>query len=294
MDKQLTAQADIYLHSGNGTDNSPIHIANTQPFVLFGGMNVLESKALAFEIAEQYIDICQRLGIGYVFKASFDKANRSSLHSFRGPGLEKGIDWLGQIKEKYNVPIITDVHEPYQAQPVAEVADIIQLPAFLSRQSDLVEAMAKTGAIINVKKAQFLAPHEMRHIINKCLEAGNDKVILCERGSAFGYNNLVVDMLGFDTMKQMDVPVFFDVTHSLQQPGARSDSAGGRREQITTLARAGMATGLAGLFLEAHPNPETAKCDGPCALRMSQLEPFLRQLKQIDDLVKGFEVLDTQ
>ena len=294
MDKQLTAQADIYLHSANDTDNPAIHIANTQPFVLFGGMNVLESKALAFEIAEQYIDICQRLGIGYVFKASFDKANRSSLHSFRGPGLEKGIDWLGQIKEKYNVPIITDVHEPYQAQPVAEVADIIQLPAFLSRQTDLVEAMAKTGAIINIKKAQFLAPHEMRHIINKCLEAGNDKLILCERGSAFGYNNLVVDMLGFDTMKQMDVPVFFDVTHSLQQPGARSDSAGGRREQITTLARAGMATGLAGLFLEAHPNPETAKCDGPCALRMSQLEPFLRQLKQIDDLVKGFEVLDTQ
>lgn len=294
MDKQLTAQADIYLHSGNDTDNPAIHIANTQPFVLFGGMNVLESKALAFEIAEQYIDICQRLGIGYVFKASFDKANRSSLHSFRGPGLEKGIDWLGQIKEKYNVPIITDVHEPYQAQPVAEVADIIQLPAFLSRQTDLVEAMAKTGAIINIKKAQFLAPHEMRHIINKCLEAGNDKLILCERGSAFGYNNLVVDMLGFDTMKQMDVPVFFDVTHSLQQPGARSDSAGGRREQITTLARAGMATGLAGLFLEAHPNPETAKCDGPCALRMNQLEPFLRQLKQIDDLVKGFEVLDTQ
>ena len=257
-------------------------------------MNVLESKALAFEIAEQYIDICQRLGIGYVFKASFDKANRSSLHSFRGPGLEKGIDWLGQIKEKYQVPIITDVHEPHQAQPVAEVADIIQLPAFLSRQTDLVEAMAKTDAIINIKKAQFLAPHEMRHIMNKCLEAGNDKLILCERGSAFGYNNLVVDMLGFDTMKQMNVPVFFDVTHSLQQPGARTDSAGGRREQITTLARAGMATGLAGLFLEAHPSPETAKCDGPCALRMSQLEPFLQQLKQLDELVKGFEVLDTQ
>ncbi|MDY3306733.1 3-deoxy-8-phosphooctulonate synthase [Psychrobacter sanguinis] len=268
-------------------------IANDKPFVLFGGMNVLESKELAFEIAEGYIDICNRLGIGYVFKASFDKANRSSLNSYRGPGLEKGVDWLGQIKEKYNVPIITDVHEPYQAQPVAEVADIIQLPAFLSRQTDLVQAMAKTGAIINIKKAQFLAPHEMRHIINKCLEAGNDKIILCERGTSFGYNNLVVDMLGFDTMKQMDVPVFFDVTHSLQQPGARSDSAGGRREQITTLARAGMATGLAGLFLEAHPEPELAKCDGPCALRMSQLEPFLSQLKQIDDLVKGFSVLDT-
>ena len=291
MDNLLTAQSHIQLST---PDNNSINIGNDQPFVLFGGMNVLESKELAFEIAEQYIDICQRLGIGYVFKASFDKANRSSLHSFRGPGLEKGVDWLGQIKEKYNVPIITDVHEPYQAEPVAEVADIIQLPAFLSRQTDLVQAMAKTGAIINIKKAQFLAPHEMRHIVNKCLEAGNDKLILCERGSAFGYNNLVVDMLGFDTMKQMDVPVFFDVTHSLQQPGARSDSAGGRREQITTLARAGMATGLAGLFLEAHPNPEAAKCDGPCALRMSQLEPFLRQLKQIDELVKGFEVLDTQ
>lgn len=279
------AQSQIQLND--------ISIANDKPFVLFGGMNVLESKELAFEIAEGYIDICQRLGIDYVFKASFDKANRSSLNSYRGPGLEKGIDWLGQIKEKYNVPIITDVHEPYQAEPVAQVADIIQLPAFLSRQTDLVQAMAKTGAIINIKKAQFLAPHEMRHIINKCLEAGNDKIILCERGTSFGYNNLVVDMLGFDTMKQMDVPVFFDVTHSLQQPGARSDSAGGRREQITTLARAGMATGLAGLFLEAHPEPEVAKCDGPCALRMSQLEPFLAQLKQIDELVKGFNVLDT-
>lgn len=228
-----------------------------------------------------------------MFKASFDKANRSSLYSFRGPGLEKGIEWLHDIKKTFNVPIITDVHEPYQAEPVAAVADIIQLPAFLSRQTDLVAAMAKTGAIINVKKAQFLAPHEMKHIINKCLEAGNDKIILCERGSAFGYNNLVVDMLGFDTMKKMQVPVFFDVTHSLQQPGARADSAGGRREQITTLARAGMATGLAGLFLEAHPNPDVAKCDGPCALRLSQLEPFLAQLKQLDTLVKGFEVLDT-
>lgn len=285
MTELTKAQSHIQLNE--------LQIANDKPFVLFGGMNVLESKELAFEIAESYIDICERLGIGYVFKASFDKANRSSLHSYRGPGLEKGVDWLGQIKEKFNVPIITDVHEPYQAQPVAEVADIIQLPAFLSRQTDLVQAMAKTGAIINIKKAQFLAPHEMRHIINKCLEAGNDKVILCERGTSFGYNNLVVDMLGFDTMKSMDVPVFFDVTHSLQEPGKRSDSAGGRREQITTLARAGMATGLAGLFLEAHPDPDAAKCDGPCALRMNQLEPFLAQLKQIDDLVKGFPVLDT-
>ena len=270
-----------------------IQMANHLPFVLFGGMNVLESKDLAFEIAETYIDICTRLDIPYVFKASFDKANRSSLTSFRGPGLEKGLEWLADIKKQFNVPIITDVHEPYQAAPVAEVADIIQLPAFLSRQTDLVEAMAKTDAIINIKKAQFLAPHEMRRMMTKCLEAGNDKLILCERGSAFGYNNLVVDMLGFDTMKEMNVPVFFDVTHSLQTPGRRADSAGGRRAQISTLARAGMATGLAGLFLEGHPNPDKAKCGGPCALRMSQLESFLAQLKELDTLVKGFKKLDT-
>lgn len=281
----LTAKSTIELNN--------IQIANDKPFVLFGGMNVLESRELAFEIAENYIEICKKLDIGYVFKASFDKANRSSLHSFRGPSLDTGLTWLNDIKEKYGVPIITDVHEPYQASPVAKVADILQIPAFLSRQTDLVSAVARTGAVINIKKAQFLAPHEMKHIINKCLEAGNDNVILCERGTSFGYNNLVVDMLGFDTMKAMNVPVFFDVTHALQTPGGRADSAGGRRHQITTLAKAGMATGLAGLFLEAHPDPDKAKCDGPCALRLSQLEPFLRQIKQIDDLVKGFEVLDT-
>lgn len=270
-----------------------IQINNNKSFVLFGGMNVLESRDLAFEIAETYIEICKKLNIGYVFKASFDKANRSSLHSYRGLGMDKGLEILNDIKTKLNVPIITDIHEPYQAEPVAKVADILQLPAFLSRQTDLVEAMAKTDKIINVKKAQFLAPHEMKHIIHKCLEAGNDKVILCERGTSFGYNNLVVDMLGFDTMKAFNVPVFFDVTHALQTPGGRADSAGGRRHQITTLAKAGMATSLAGLFLEAHPDPDKAKCDGPCALRISQLEPFLTQLKQIDDLVKGFKILDT-
>ena len=270
-----------------------IDVANDKPFTLFGGMNVLESRDMAMRVCEHYVEVTNKLNVPYVFKASFDKANRSSLNSFRGPGLEKGLEWLADIKKHFNVPIITDVHEPHQAAPVAEVADIIQLPAFLSRQTDLVEAMAKTDAIINIKKAQFLAPHEMRHILHKCLEAGNDKLIICERGSAFGYNNLVVDMLGFDIMKEMNVPVFFDVTHALQTPGGRADSAGGRRAQITTLARAGMATGLAGLFLEAHPDPEKAKCDGPCALRMSQLEPFLAQLKELDTLVKGFEKLDT-
>lgn len=285
MSELKTAQSVVTL--GN------IQMGNQLPFVLFGGMNVLESKDLAFEIAETYVDITRRLGIPYVFKASFDKANRSSLNSFRGPGLDKGLEWLAEIKKTLNVPIITDVHEPYQAAAAAEVADIIQLPAFLSRQTDLVEAMAKTNAIINIKKAQFLAPAEMRHILHKCLEAGNDRLILCERGSSFGYNNLVVDMLGFDTLKSLNVPVFFDVTHALQTPGGRSDSAGGRRAQITTLARAGMATGLAGLFLEAHPDPEKAKCDGPCALRLSQLEAFLAQLQQLDQLVKGFAPLDT-
>ncbi len=270
-----------------------IQIANDRPFVLFGGMNVLESRELAFEVAEAYQNVTQKLGIPYVFKASFDKANRSSISSFRGPGLDKGLQILADIKSKFGVPIIADVHEPAQAQPAAEVCDIIQLPAFLSRQTDLVVAMAKTGAVINIKKAQFLAPQEMAHIIRKCEEAGNDRVILCERGTSFGYNNLVVDMLGFGIMKLLNVPVFFDVTHALQMPGGRSDSAGGRRAQVTELALAGISQGLAGLFLEAHPNPDKALCDGPCALRLSQLEPFLAQVKAIDDLVKSFPALDT-
>lgn len=261
-------------------------IANDQPFVLFGGMNVLESRDLAMSIAEHYVTTCEKLAIPYVFKASFDKANRSSIHSYRGPGLEQGLKIFEEIKQTFNVPIITDVHEPYQAQPVAEVVDIIQLPAFLARQTDLVMAMAKTNAIINVKKPQFLAPHEMRHIIKKFGESGNDKVILCERGSCFGYNNLVVDMLGMDEMKQY-APVIFDATHALQRPGGRTDSADGRRAQAVQLARSGMALGLAGLFIEAHPDPEQAKCDGPCALPLEKLEAYLTQMKAIDDLVKA-------
>ena len=268
-------------------------IGNDAPMVLMGGLNVLESRELALETAERFAEVCGKLDIPYIFKASFDKANRSSLSSFRGPGMEQGIQILSEVKSKFGVPIITDVHETYQCALVAEVADIIQLPAFLSRQTDLVVAMAKTGAIINIKKAQFLAPHEMRHIIGKCLDAGNDNIILCERGTAFGYNNLIVDMLGFDGLKAHDVPVVFDVTHSLQQPGARESSAGGRREQIVTLAKAGISTGIAGLFLEAHPDPDLAKCDGPCALRLDQLEPFLAQLKAIDTLVKSQPTLDT-
>ncbi|MBB3330661.1 2-dehydro-3-deoxyphosphooctonate aldolase (KDO 8-P synthase) [Halomonas campaniensis] len=269
-------------------------IGNSLPLVLFGGMNVLESREMALEVAEAYVEVTGRLGMPYVFKASFDKANRSSIHSFRGPGLEKGLEILAEVKSRLNVPIITDVHEPWQAAPVAEVADVIQLPAFLARQTDLVVAMARTGAVINIKKPQFLAPHEMRHIIRKCEEAGNDRLILCERGASFGYNNLVVDMLGFGEMKQTGYPLFFDVTHSLQRPGGRSDSADGRRAQVAELARAGVAVGLAGLFLEAHPDPDAALCDGPCALPLDRLEPFLAQLQAIDRLVKGFAPLEIQ
>ena len=269
-----------------------IELANDKPFVLFGGMNVLESRDMAMKIAEHYKEVTTKLGIPYVFKASFDKANRSSVTSYRGPGMEGGLKIFEEIKSQFDLPIITDVHEGFQAAPVAEVVDIIQLPAFLARQTDLVVAMAKTNAIINVKKPQFLAPHEMRHIINKFMEAGNDQVILCERGSQFGYNNLVVDMLGMDDMKKM-APVMFDSTHALQRPGGRTDSADGRRAQVAELSRAGMALGLAGLFIEAHPNPNEAKCDGPCALPLEKLEGFLNQMKHIDDLVKSFPPLDT-
>jgi len=269
-----------------------IEVANDKPFVLFGGMNVLESRELALQVAEHYVKVCEKLGIPYVFKASFDKANRSSVHSYRGPGLEEGLRIFEEIKRTFNIPLITDVHEPYQAAPVAEVVDVIQLPAFLARQTDLVVAMANTGAVINVKKPQFLAPHEMRHIISKFSEAGNDKVILCERGSCFGYNNLVVDMLGMDEMKQYG-PVIFDATHALQKPGGRIDSADGRRAQAAQLARSGMALGLAGLFIEAHPEPNQAKCDGPCALPLAKLEDYLRQMQALDQLVKSFPPLDT-
>lgn len=270
-----------------------LEVANDKPFVLFGGMNVLESRDLAMKIAEHYVNVCQTLNIPYVFKASFDKANRSSVNSYRGPGLDEGLKIFEEIKSTFNVPIITDVHEPYQAQPVSEVVDVIQLPAFLARQTDLVVAMAKTDAVINVKKPQFLAAHEMRHIITKFAEAGNEKVMLCERGSCFGYNNLIVDMLAMDEMKSY-APVIFDATHALQKPGGRSDSADGRRAQAAQLARSGMALGIAGLFIEAHPDPSKAKCDGPCALPLDKLAPYLTQMKAIDELVKGFEPLVTE
>lgn len=267
-----------------------ITFANDAPFVLIGGMNVIESRDMALEVASAFRDVTNALGIPWVFKASFDKANRSSISSFRGPGLDKGLEILVEVRDSFGVSVLTDVHEPGQAEAVAQVADIVQIPAFLARQTDLVVAVARTGAGINVKKPQFLAPHEMRHIIRKCQEAGNGRVLLCERGSCFGYNNLVVDMLGMDEMKAT-APVVFDATHALQRPGGRSDSADGRRSQVAALARAGMALGIAGLFLEAHPDPDVALCDGPCALPLDKLRPFLEQISAIDSLVKGFAPL---
>ena len=270
-----------------------ITISNDAPMVLVGGLNVLESESLALETADVFSTVCGKLGIPYIFKASFDKANRSSKDSYRGPGLEKGLKILDAVKKKYKVPLLTDVHEPEQVTPVAEIVDIIQLPAFLSRQTNLVVAIADSGAYINIKKAQFLAPAEMQHIINKFLEAGNEKLMLCERGSSYGYNNLVVDMLGFPILKSFSYPVLFDVTHALQMPGARSDSADGRRKDVTALAKSGIAQGIAGLFIEAHMQPEKALCDGPCALPLDKLEPFLQQIKALDDLIKAQPSIDT-
>lgn len=271
-----------------------LRVGNDLPFVLFGGMNVLESREMALQVAQAYVKATDKLGIPYVFKASFDKANRSSIHSFRGPGMEEGLKIFEAIKAEFGVPVITDVHEIYQCQPVAEVADVIQLPAFLARQTDLVQAMAKTGAVINIKKPQFLSPGQMKNIVEKFRECGNDQIILCDRGTNFGYDNLVVDMLGFRTMREVSggAPVIFDVTHSLQCRDPMGAASGGRRHQVAELARAGMAVGLAGLFLEAHPDPDRAKCDGPSALPLDQLEPFLQQMKALDDLVKGFPPLD--
>lgn len=273
-----------------------IPVSNQLPMVLFGGMNVLESRDMAMKVAEHYVQVTQKLGIPYVFKASFDKANRSSIHSFRGPGLDEGLKIFQEIKRTFAVPVITDVHEPHQAAAVAEVCDVIQLPAFLARQTDLVAAMAATGAVINVKKPQFLSPGQMKNIVEKFRECGNEQILLCERGSCMGYDNLVVDMLGFRTMREStgNLPVIFDVTHSLQCRDPMGAASGGRRHQVAELARAGMAVGLAGLFLEAHPDPDKARCDGPSALPLAQLEPFLAQIKAIDDLVKSLPALDIQ
>ena len=270
-----------------------IAIGNALPMVLLGGVNVLEDEEFALRCAGHYKDVCDRLGIPLVFKASYDKANRSSVHSYRGPGLTAGLHILQSVKDTFAIPVITDVHSPEEAIEAAKVADIIQLPAFLARQTDLVEAMAATGRVINIKKPQFLSPEQMRNIVEKFRECGNGQLLVCERGTTFGYDNLVVDMLGFGVMKRCcdDLPLIFDVTHALQCRDPGGAASGGRRAQVLELARAGMAVGLAGLFLEAHPDPDQARCDGPSALPLDQLEPFLTQVKAVDALVKGLPPL---
>ena len=281
----MSSQKTISVHD--------ISLCNENSFVLIGGLNVLETKDLALKVAETFREVTSRLQIPYIFKASFDKANRSSMDSFRGPGMEEGLRILEEVKQAFEIPVLTDIHEPLQAEPASEVADVLQLPAFLSRQTDLVSALAKTKAVINIKKAQFLSPEEMGNIIKKFEVSGNKKLILCERGTSFGYNNLVVDMLGFKVMKKFGYPLVFDVTHSLQIPGGMGNSAAGRRESILELGLAGLSQKIAGLFLEAHPDPDKALCDGPSALRLDHLKPFLEQMKAVDELVKSFETLDT-
>lgn len=274
--------------------SNTIAAGNDLPFVLFGGINVLESEKLAMDVCERFVEVTNKLNIPYVFKASFDKANRSSINSYRGPGLEEGLKIFEKIKQEFNVPVISDIHEPWQANEAASVLDVIQLPAFLARQTDLVVAMAKTGKPINIKKPQFLSPSQVKHIVHKFNEAGNTSLLLCERGACLGYDNLVVDMLGFDVIKKSsnNAPVIFDVTHSLQQRDPGGVESGGRREQIVELTRAGMAVGLAGLFLEAHTNPDEALCDGPSALPVDKLEEFLGQAKAVDTLVKAFKPIE--
>lgn len=267
-------------------------IGNSRPLTLMGGVNVLESRDLAMQVAEEFKVISEKLNINYIFKGSFDKANRSSVNSFRGPGIEEGLKILQEVSNEFNIATVTDIHEPNQAKSVSEVCEVVQIPAFLARQTDLVVAAAATESILQFKKPQFLSAPEMKNIIEKCESAGNNKITLCERGNSFGYNNLIVDTLNFQILKSLEKPTIFDVTHSLQLPGGLGNAAGGRREYLLSLAKAGISQGIAGLFLETHPDPDNAKCDGPCALRLDMLEPFLTQIKDLDDFIKNQEVLD--
>ncbi len=279
---------NIFSIMKNFTFSASSISGNENPFVLIGGLNVLEDLDLALTTCEEFVRVTDKLNIPFIFKASFDKANRSSINSFRGPGMDEGLKIFEKIKQTFDVPVLTDVHEIFQVKPVADVVDVLQLPAFLARQTDLVVALAKTGKPINIKKPQFISPSQIVNIIDKFKQSGNNNVWICDRGTMFGYDNLVVDMLGFGVMKKYthNKPMIFDATHALQNRESNSAESGGRRSQLLELARAGIATGIAGLFIEAHPNPVMAKCDGPSALPLHQLEPFLSQIKAIDDVVK--------
>ena len=254
-------------------------------FQLIAGPCVIKSEEMVLSIAGQMKELTEKLGIPYTFKASFDKANRTSLNSFRGPGMEEGLRILKKVKDTYQLPVCTDIHEPWQAAPAAEVADILQIPAFLCRQTDLLVAAAKTGRCVNIKKAQFLAPWDMKNCVEKVRQSGNDNVMLCERGTSFGYNTLVVDMTGLRVMKEFGVPVIFDATHSVQKPGGNGTSTGGNRQYVEYLAKAAIAVGVDGLFMETHPDPDSAKSDGPNMVPLGEMEELLKKLIRVYDAV---------
>ncbi|MCF2649124.1 3-deoxy-8-phosphooctulonate synthase [Niallia circulans] len=268
--------------------NDKIIFGDNNPFVLIAGPCVIESKELVMETAAQIKEITDKLNIPFIFKASFDKANRSSIFSQRGPGIEEGLDILSQVKQKYNIPVTSDIHDYSQAEMAGEVLDIIQIPAFLCRQTDLLVAAAKTGKIVNVKKGQFLAPWDMKNVVSKLKETGNDNILLTERGSTFGYNNLVVDMRSVPTMRELGAPVVFDATHSVQIPGGNGTSTGGKREFVPYLSRAAAAVGIDALFTEVHPNPDKAWSDGPNMLKLDELEEILKPIQAIDKVVKKY------
>ena len=261
-------------------------ISNRDPAIVIAGMNVIESEELCISIAGELKNVCERNNVDFIFKASYDKANRSSIDSFRGPGIDQGLKILKTVKDEFNVPIISDIHQPSQAETAAEVLDVIQIPAFLSRQTDLIKAACETEKVINVKKAQFLSPAQMMNIIEKCNHFGNENILLCERGSIFGYDNLIVDFLGIDEIKKI-APTILDITHSLQLPGGKGKSADGRSSQAKALGTAAAAIGLAGFFIEVHPTPENALCDGASATRLSEFESLLLELKKFDELSKS-------
>jgi len=280
----MTAQKIIQIRD--------VKLSNENSFALVGGLNVLESESIALQVAETFRSISDKLQIPFIFKASYDKANRSSIESFRGPGIEKGLEVLRKIKSDYKVPVMSDVHSPGEVKKAKEILDVIQIPAFLCRQTDLISSAAITGLPVNVKKGQFISPAEMKNIITKFEHFNNKNILLCERGTTFGYNNLVVDMLGLAELKRYDYPVIFDVTHSLQEPGGKGESTSGRRSLALDLAKSAISIGIAGLFLETHPDPDKAKCDGPCALPLKHLKEFLHQIKAIDKLVKTFSEIE--
>ena len=264
-----------------------INLSNNSPMTIIAGLNVLEDEDMALDVAEKLKEITTKHNIPFVFKASFDKANRSSIDSYRGPGLEAGKKIFESIKKNISVPIITDIHEEGQIEEISQVVDILQIPAFLCRQTDLISAGCKTQLPLNIKKVQFLSPYQMKNIIEKCNSFGNDNIILCERGSSFGYDNLIVDFLGISEQKAFNYPIILDVTHSLQLPGGQGNSAGGRSHQAEDLARAAIALKISGLFIEVHPNPDKALCDGPSATKLEDFEDMITKIKKIDDLVKS-------